>query len=324
MGELFLASALIKAHTRQVFPPPVRDTTFILPGFDGFDTVVLKTDGSLDRISSSPKPCQHITVPVMYVSDTRSFPSGAMELHEPILLNEEFNIVLHRTCSPMRIDNCLVLFSGTIESITAPGKYTVGTLPENCRPGSDRIFICSLQADFVCIHHDTGEVVVHVTTSGSDNTKKIHLDNIRYSLNGHGSVHPRRPYGSFVHSIVATNQSLQFAPVNCDLMIPVTVQESPESNPFLSVVAFTQSGHIVSLGEQEAPETVVSEVLVSSVLTGPSCPGRVTGLSAPPEMERLVYGKLSALAFSELSGEDLVRCIRRDKNWRHTGTRLRV
>jgi hypothetical protein len=319
MGKLFLSTVLIQGNTEKVSPAPLHELEILIPGFDSFDTIIIRSDGTIQRNSTSPKICPHIAVPIMYVSGTQSIATGDMEIEEePLLLNEKFNVSLYRTRPfPAKKENCVILMSGcvNIPSDFEDLEILIGTLPDQFRPDTDKKVVCSLEGDYVHIDSDTGNVVVHLV-KGSGSSRKISLDNVRYSLGSTGTIRARFPFRSLVYYVSPQGRQ-SFAPNEYDVFFPVTVET--EKGLALSVVAFTQSGDMVPLGEAERIEKVVSEVLISSLLTGQPCPDRITPLSAPPDMDRRVYEKLSALTFSELSGEDLVKCIRRDKSWRHTG-----
>jgi hypothetical protein len=284
--------------------------------------LVARRSGVLER-TPTIDDCQFTCVPIWFPSTQQSSSTGDMELDNVLELRApddgSYKVCVYRTRPfPDRKEISVVLLSGTVR--TSSKSKILAILPEAWRPIESKMFICSLEGDYIEVRPG-GEIIMH-SVSGT-----AYLDNVRFVAgNGSSSVLARFKNRSFVHCLDVKRKE-PFSPIAGDLLIPVTLKRPDTTQPILSVVAFTQTGDLVKLWDDEALE-VVSDILVSSLLTGPALNTTKLPLSlvAMPDKDRQtlnqrVADKLSALVFSALSGEDPQRCMRRDRHWRQTGLR---
>jgi hypothetical protein len=326
MEKNFLATCVIFPTTEAVSNPPAFDSTFLVPSgskdSESFETLTIRTNGKVERQNKCE--CKLTAFPLMYVSSAQCGASGDIEL-EPSISMESSRGVFYATRTrpfPGKEESSVVLLSGSIKNCS--GSMTVGTLPVGFVPSENRMFVCSPAGDFVEVMKN-GEIVLHAV-GGSEN---ISLDNVRFIAGtDSGNVRARLPFRSSVHSL-AVGRKETFGPIQSDLLIPVSVRRG-EKFPFLSVVCFAQSGNLIPLWD-DPDRTVVSDILISSLLVSAASeslfnPLRQLTLTLEEQkkLELLVIDKLSALSFSELSGEDPIRCIRRDRTWRQTGVKTKT
>lgn len=326
MEKQFLATCAIFPNTTEIRNPPISDSVFIVPNSsadaEGFELITVRKDGKIERQNDCE--CDFSAFPLMYISSTQCGASGDMELESPISLESSRGIfsVTRTRPFPGKDESSVVLFSGSIKNCS--GSMTLGTLPEGFHPATVRAFVCSLEGDYVEIMRN-GDVVLHAV-GGAD---RIFLDNIRFVAgeSNCNCIRARLPYRSSINNL-SVGIKEEFGPISSDFLIPVSVRIEKKS-PSLSVVALTQSGDVIPLWD-DIHSVLSSDLLVSSLLLAPSnesgySPIDLLTMSEKDreKLDRLVAAKISALTFSELSGEDPLRCIRRDRTWRQTGIKTK-
>jgi hypothetical protein len=295
---------------------PVRDTTILIPSFEencGFQSVTIKQSGTVEY--SENGTCMHAAVPVMYVGDSQSSLSGDMDLDPPVCVSE--NILAYRTRPfPDGREASLVLLSGSAE-VAESGE--LGTLPPNYRPYEPVVAVCSLDGDYVTITPG-GEVLVTIQEEGP---KKISLDNVRFTTRDVDVVRARFPYRSSIHAFSIASGQLKLSPAVCDLFVPVTVVQ--DSKPFLTVLGYLESGHVVPLYEDE--ETEFGHFFISSLLLSPACADILTPLGVcamedlKDDMGAICGKNLSTWAYADLVQDEYLKWARRDREWRQLGYR---
>jgi hypothetical protein len=308
---MYISTAIIRSGTANIFPPPIQDMNFIVPALRdgtacGFDNIRVRScDGTIDGVEDV-NPCLFTAVPIMYVSSTQSPVTGDMEV---VKVSDN----IYRTRSfPDGLETAVVLLVGTLKEKI--------TLPADCRPDRDLVFVSGPNQ------------VVKVDRSGlvsSSSPGFPSLDNIRFYTSLQQTkedvsvIRPRFPNRSLLYRIHPQASGTKFAARESDLMLPVTLQVNDVYE--LGVSVLTREGHLVIMDRLDRPFDVVSDILISSIHTGPvPPPGSVkSALSILWQDEDKwsallvqVKEKLGALSFSRLSGEKESRCLRKSREWR--------
>ena len=336
MTKHFLGTFVLSGSTTKVTPAPCDAVTFIVPSLSAnatteFETVTIDASGDLKRSGVGPS-CPITAVPIMYPTYAQSGTTGDMELDEPVSIevNREsvrgLISVVNTRAYPDGTNVALVMLGGTLRTSFHSEKGTVvlGTLPPGSRPGEEFAFICSLRGDLLRLSPD-GSLVVELVGGGESS---LLLDCVRFHTGASdGTIRARFPHRSCLHILPQSLPgSVPISGAYTDLIFPVSLQSA--TGPVLSCLALTRAGILVPLWDDDM--NIMSPLYLSSLVTSQASANPITAaaLRGMPEDEfvklrDMVAEKLSAITFSQLSGEEEGRCMRRNRDWRRTGMKIR-
>ena len=338
--KIYLACVIVRYDTVIIPFAPLHEISIVVPsmspGIDCafFETIRIKTDGSVVRESESEEGCLFTSVPIMFACASQSAVHGDMELEEgpQLTMNGTGTLHMYRTIPyPDKKNRSLVLLSG---KVNASSQDPLFILPELYRPPQTLSFACTADcSDFVTVDPE-GRVTVSFSTP-----REVSLDNIRFVTNDSSGcdIKSRFPFRSVLFSIDPNQESQTVAGRDSDLYFPVTLRVKERVEGGVAVLTQSGSVFVMNQSDKDDQEHLHQQILSGSIAVSSiiACTVPNANYSAPKliaslqdkewtEFKDSVGQKLSTLVFSGLTGEPVLRCDKRDRHWRQTGQKKKA